>query len=343
MPKTIPIKSAKFIAKRPLNWQQQLSQAITTPAELLSTLHIKPEDCPDYMEICSQFNLKVPRAYVNKMQPGNPHDPLFLQVMTRSQEMLSVDGYGIDPVGDLSSNKTPGLLHKYHGRVLLITTGACAVHCRYCFRRHFPYSEQLAGREQWSQAIAYIQQNRSIKEVILSGGDPLVLSDNKLDTLITQLENIPHISRLRIHSRLPVVLPDRITDRLVDRLAGSRFNVCLVIHANHANEIGPAEFNALNRLKQAGILLLNQAVLLHGINQLVEDQVNLSESLYNAGVLPYYLHLLDPVQGAAHFDVQKEVGISLITQLQNQLPGFLVPRLVREIAGEMSKIPANEL
>jgi EF-P beta-lysylation protein EpmB len=343
MPKTIPIKSAKFIPKLPLNWQQQLSQAITTPAELLSTLHIKPEDCPDYMEICNQFNLKVPRAYVNKMQPGNPHDPLFLQVMTRSQEMLSVDGYGTDPVGDLSSNKTPGLLHKYHGRVLLITTGACAVHCRYCFRRHFPYSEQLAGREQWSQAIAYIQQDRSIKEVILSGGDPLVLSDNKLDTLITQLENIPHISRLRIHSRLPVVLPDRITDRLVDRLASSRFNVCLVIHANHANEIGPAEFNALNRLKQAGILLLNQAVLLHGINQLVEDQVNLSESLYNAGVLPYYLHLLDPVQGAAHFDVQKEVGISLITQLQNQLPGFLVPRLVREIAGEMSKIPANEL
>ena len=343
MPKTIPIKSAKSIAKLPLSWQQQLSQAITKPSELLRALHINPENCPNYMHSCNQFSLKVPLAYVNKMQQGNPHDPLFLQVMTRSQEQVSVNGYNIDPVGDLNANKTPGLLHKYHGRVLLITTGACAVHCRYCFRRHFPYSEQLAGREQWSQAIDYIQQDESIKEVILSGGDPLVLSDNKLDALITQLENIPHISRLRIHSRLPVVLPDRITDSLVNRLACSRFNVCMVIHANHANEIGTTETNVLNRLKQAGILLLNQAVLLNGINQLAEDQVNLSESLYNAGVLPYYLHLLDPVQGAAHFDVKKEAGMQLITQMQSRLPGFLVPRLVREIAGEMSKIPANEL
>ncbi|RDH84868.1 MAG: EF-P beta-lysylation protein EpmB [endosymbiont of Galathealinum brachiosum] len=343
MPKTITIKSENFISNLPISWQQQLSQAVSDPDQLLDILNIKPDQFPLFSEANQQFSLKVPHAYINKIQKSNARDPLLLQIMTQSQEMLPSENFHTDPVGDLNANKTPGLLHKYNGRVLLITTGACAVHCRYCFRRHFPYQQQQAGREQWSQAINYIQHDKSIKEVILSGGDPLVLSDKKLDDLVTQLENIPHITRLRIHSRLPVVLPDRITDKLVNTLSSSRFNVCLVIHANHANEITDNEVNALDKLKQAGIHLLNQAVLLKDINHHIDDQVNLSETLFNAGVLPYYLHLLDPVQGAAHFDVKLNDALCLMTQMQNKLPGFLVPRLVREIAGETSKTPANEL
>ena len=343
MPKIIPIKSAKFDASLSANWQQQLSQAITNPEQLLQMLDLSPADFANSAAANQQFRLKTPQAYVNKMQHGNPHDPLLLQVMTQGAEMQPADGYGTDPVGDLNANKTPGLLHKYHGRVLLITTGACAVHCRYCFRRHFPYSQLQAGREQWAQAIEYIAQHTDIKEVILSGGDPLMLSDDKLDALISQLESLPHLSRLRIHSRLPVVLPERITEALLARLSRSRFHVCLVIHANHANEITLPEIHALQKLKQAGVHLLNQAVLLKGINHTPIDQINLSEALYDAGVLPYYLHLLDPVQGAAHFEVNLKAAIKLISRMQSQLPGFLVPRLVREIAGESSKTPANEL
>lgn len=343
MPKTKPILAIKSVHKLAMGWQQQLAQAITQPAKLLELLQLAPTDFAEHIAPNAQFGVKVPFAYLDKMQIGNPRDPLFLQVMAQAQEMQPVAGYGCDPVGDLQANKTPGLLHKYAGRVLLITTGVCAVHCRYCFRRHFPYPQQQAGREQWSQALDYIQNDTSIKEVILSGGDPLVLSDDRLDDLISRLEAIPHLSRMRIHSRLPVVLPDRITNKLVQRLAQSRFNVCLVIHANHANEIGLQEINALAKLKRGGINLLNQAVLLKGINNNIEDQINLSEALYNAGVLPYYLHLLDAVQGAAHFDVNLEAALSIISQMQASLPGFLVPKLVREIVGEASKTPANEL
>lgn len=325
------------------NWQQQLAQAITEPSQLLQHLHLPSTLFPDNSTAQQQFSLKVPHAYMQKMQAGKADDPLLLQIMSQAKEMLPVEGYTTDPVGDLKASKTPGLLHKYHGRVLLITTAVCAVHCRYCFRRHFPYSEKQAGRDQWAQAINYIRNDQSIKEVILSGGDPLVLSDDRLAALITQLESIPHISRLRLHSRLPVVLPDRITDRLIKRLAASRFNVCLVIHANHANEITKIEINALKKLQHAGIHLLNQAVLLNGINHRIDDQVALCESLYSAGVLPYYLHLLDSVQGAAHFNVSLKDASELINQMRKQLPGFLVPRLVREISGEMSKTPANEL
>lgn len=343
MPKTILIEPANSALNLPPDWQQQLSQAITETSQLLQELNLKPENFAHHSEANRQFSLKAPHAYVKKIEKGNAHDPLLLQIMAQAQEMQLTKGYTTDPVGDLNANQTPGLLHKYHGRVLLITTGSCAIHCRYCFRRHFPYQQQQAGRKQWAQAITYIQQDNSIKEVILSGGDPLVLSDNKLDELITQLEGIPHVTRLRLHSRLPVVLPDRITDTLVNRLAISRLNVCLVIHANHANEITSPEIKALGKLKQAGIHLLNQAVLLNGINQHIDDQLNLSEALYSAGVLPYYLHLLDPVQGAAHFNVKLDDALKLIKQMQNKLPGFLVPRLVREIAGETGKTPANEL
>lgn len=343
MPKTIPIISANSFTTPENSWQQQLAQAITDPQELLDALNLSCDTFGSFAEANRQFNVKVPYAYLKKMQAGQPDDPLLLQMMAQSQEMLNPEGYHADPVGDLNAEKTPGLLHKYHGRVLLITTAACAVHCRYCFRRHFPYAQQQASREQWQQALSYIKNNSSIQEVILSGGDPLTLSDEKLSKLIRQLENIPHLKRLRIHSRLPVVLPARITHELLQRLASSRFTVCMVIHANHANEITTADKAALLKLKDAGVQLLNQAVLLNGINHKLEDQINLSETLFDAGVLPYYLHLLDPVQGAAHFDVKLEHAKRLITKMQAQLSGYLVPRLVRELAGESSKTPANEL
>lgn len=343
MPKTIPLNSLNSASSPQSSWQQQLAQATITPQSLLKTLGLNSNEFGDFLSAHQQFSLKVPQAYLDKIQSHTPDDPLLLQIMTQSQEMLPVDGYNTDPVGDIDSSQTPGLLHKYHGRVLLITTAACAIHCRYCFRRHFPYPQQQAARDDWQDALHYIKHNGSIEEVILSGGDPLVLSDNKLDALISQLEAIPHLSRLRIHSRLPVVLPDRITDDLVNRLSSSRFNICLVIHANHANEITKAEEKVLRKLQYAGIHLLNQAVLLKGVNHLLSEQIALSNRLYSAGVLPYYLHLLDPVQGAAHFEVGKKDASRLISEMRNKLPGFLVPKLVLEIAGENSKTPVNEL
>ena len=343
MPKIIPIEPTKSDRTTSQSWKLQLSEAITEPAQLLEMLDLDAASCEVFSSTPQSFSLKVPLAYIKKMQPGDPEDPLLLQVMTQSLELQHVDGFNKNPVGDLQANKTPGLLHKYYGRVLLITTAACAVHCRYCFRRHYPYSELQAGRDQWQEAIDYIENDTSVKEVILSGGDPLVLSDEKLDTLLSRLEAIPHLSRLRIHSRLPVVLPDRITPALINRLSLSRFNIALVIHANHANEITEAESMSLRKLQLAGVHLLNQAVLLKDINHRVEDQLNLSEALYACGVLPYYLHLLDPVQGAAHFDIPLDDALILMKQLQSRLPGFLIPKLVREIAGETSKTSAYEL
>lgn len=339
MPKTIPITRAS----EPASWQQQLAQAISEPRELLRILQLEPSDCEHFSIDNEDFGIKVPLAYIAKMQRGNPDDPLLLQVMTQHRERLDTPGYDIDPVGDIAANKVAGLLHKYPGRVLLITTQACAVHCRYCFRRHFPYQQQKAANQQWADALDYIRSDSSIREVILSGGDPLVLSDDRLQSLIEQLELIPHLSRLRIHTRLPVVLPDRITAELVDVLGQCRFDVCMVIHANHANEIGMPEAHALGKLRSAGIHLLNQAVLLHQVNHRLEQQIELAEALYRAGVLPYYLHLLDPVAGAAHFNTSQRQALRLVRQMRQQLPGYLVPRLVREVAGEKSKTPADEL
>jgi len=343
MPKTIPFNSLNAASPLSASWQQQLAQASISPQSLLKTLGLPLDEFGDFLNANKQFSLKTPQAYINKIQRGSASDPLLLQIMAQSQELLPVDGYSTDPVGDIDSSQTPGLLHKYHGRVLLITTAACAIHCRYCFRRHFPYQQQQAARDDWQDAVRYIENDNSIEEVILSGGDPLVLSDDKISSLISQLEAIPHLSRLRIHSRLPIVLPDRITDDLVNRLSISRFNICMVIHANHANEISEAEIKVLRKLQYAGIHLLNQAVLLKGINHTLNEQIALSNALYSAGVLPYYLHLLDPVQGAAHFEVDEKHASSIISGMRSKLPGFLVPKLVREIAGEDSKTPAYEL
>jgi EF-P beta-lysylation protein EpmB len=269
------------------------------------------------------------------MQKGDADDPLLMQVLPLASEN-TLSGL-TDPVGDLNAMATPGLLHKYKGRVLLVTTGACAIHCRYCFRRHFPYSSSNPGKNEWQRALEYLRTHDEVDEVILSGGDPLVLDNTKLERLCTALEQIPHIQWLRIHTRLPVVLPSRIDNGLITLLQKLRFRITFVIHANHANELMRDELEALQRLASTGITLLNQSVLLKGVNDSTASLISLSKRLFQAGVLPYYLHMLDPVQGAMHFDVPRNRAIEIQNTLKQELPGFLVPRLVKEMPGEASK------
>ncbi len=319
------------------DWQSELSKAINDPQSLLSMLGLQDKLASLDPELLNQFPLRVTHSYINKMRYGDSQDPLLRQVFPLIDESIEHPQFVSDPVGDHLALTSPGVLQKYQGRALIVATGACAIHCRYCFRRHYPYSTSNPLASQWQNTLDTLQQDTSIKEVILSGGDPLSLSDNKLTALMDDLEAIEHIERLRIHSRLPIVLPHRITNELLACLSNSRFNVVMVIHANHANELVDDVPLALDAIKQSGIALLNQAVLLKGVNNQLPDLINLSEQLWRLGVMPYYLHLLDPVQGAAHFDVSDAEGINLIAQMRKQLSGYLVPRLVREQQGEASK------
>jgi EF-P beta-lysylation protein EpmB len=319
-------------------WQSALARAITDPAELLAAVGLGEEWLPAATAAARLFPLRVPRGFVERMRPRDPRDPLLRQVLPLAEECLAVEGFGADPVGDLSAMVVPGVLHKYHGRVLLTATGACAVHCRYCFRRHFPYAEANPVVDQWRQALDYIAGDVSITEVILSGGDPLSLSDRRLADLARRLEAISHLRRLRLHTRLPVVLPERVNDELRDWLGATRLKTAVVVHANHANEIDAGVIAALAGLKASGAELLNQSVLLRGVNDSTEALVALSEKLFEAGVLPYYLHLLDKVQGAAHFEVEEAAARRLMAELNRQLPGYLVPRLVREIPDAPGKL-----
>ncbi len=273
------------------------------------------------------------------MRPGDPRDPLLLQVLSSAREMADTAGYSRDPVGESgATNPRRGIMHKYHGRVLLIVSGGCAVNCRYCFRRHFPYNENQNSRQQWHEALDYIRADSSIEEVILSGGDPLVATDEQLQQLVEQIGAIAHVQRLRIHSRLPVVIPARITEPLLDAITHARLQTIMVIHCNHAREIDESVAVALAALRRRDITLLNQAVLLAGINDSLEAQLALCQRLFATGTLPYYLHLLDKVQGAAHFDVPESKARLLLAELAARLPGYLVPKLVREIAGADSKV-----
>ena len=339
----IPVQAIPAKPKNTVQWKQELSDAIQDPAELLSFVGLHEDADRLRQAISAQrlFKLRVTRSFAKRMQYGNPQDPLLLQVLPLGNELQHTQGFSADPVGDLHAQKQPGLLHKYHGRVLLITTGSCAINCRYCFRREYPYSEASATQSQWQESLDYIGADNSITEVILSGGDPLMLSDKRLDKLICHLEAIPHLKRLRIHSRLPVVLPSRITNELVQRLYQSRLQAVMVIHSNHAQELDRDVHLAVDKLQQAKILCLNQAVLLNNINDSLSALSDLSERLFEIGVQPYYLHLLDKVSGAAHFDVPEQRAWQLITQMRSQLPGYLVPKLVRELAGEPYKTPVH--
>ncbi len=321
------------------SWQDELSNLIRSPEELFDLLSLPTEQLDAARRACNDFPLRVPRPYAARIQPGNLQDPLLLQVLPLGDELISSPGYNNDPLEEADSNPIPGLIHKYQGRVLLIVSPSCAIHCRYCFRRHFPYDDNKPSRTQWQQALDYIAADDSINEVIYSGGDPLSNNDKQLQWLTDQIAAIPHITRLRVHTRLPVMIPQRITDSCLEWLSQTRLKMVMVLHVNHAQELDCEVGEALNKLKQSGVTLLNQAVLLKGINDSVQAQVDLSERLFELGVLPYYLHLLDKVKGAAHFDMTADEAQRLHQALLGQLPGFLVPKLVQEVPGAASKTP----
>lgn len=318
-------------------WQQELAQAIRDPAELLKELALDPALLP--IAEATPFPLRVPRGFVAKMRKGDPDDPLLRQIWPLAAESIPVPGFVADPVGDQAAQAVPGVLHKYHGRVLLIVTGACAVHCRYCFRREFPYAEAQTNLKDWQPVLDYLAGDTSIREVILSGGDPLSLSNQRLEVLLTGLERIPHLVRLRIHSRLPIVLPERVDEGLLAMLATTRLQPVMVVHANHPREIDTTVRTALQRFRETGVTLLNQSVLLRGVNDEASLLVDLSEALFTAGVLPYYLHLLDRVCGAAHYEVNETEASAIMATLRERLPGYLLPRLVRDQPGQLAKTP----
>ena len=314
-----------------------MKDAVRDLEELCRLLDLPAEFAVAAQESARQFRLFVPRGFLSRMQPGDPADPLLRQVLPLAEETIEVPGFSVDPVRDDLAERQPGLLHKYDGRVLLVTTGTCAIHCRYCFRRHFPYDEAPRSLADWQPAIDEIASDESVHEVILSGGDPLTLVDSTLATLVHRIVQIPHLRRLRFHTRLPIVIPERVTDELVELVRGSRLTPIIVLHANHANELDAHVADAIGRLRDAGILLLNQAVLLAGINDSVEAQAALSERLVDLRVVPYYLHQLDRVAGAAHFEVPVDKGRQIIRELRDRLPGYAVPRYVAEVPGDGSK------
>ncbi|MCG8033791.1 MAG: EF-P beta-lysylation protein EpmB [Candidatus Thiodiazotropha taylori] len=320
-------------------WRKALADGFTDVPSLLEYLQIEPSAVSDHIRASRQFSLRVPKVFATLMRKGYPDDPLLLQVLPSASEMDLADGFSTDPVGDHMAGQSPGLLQKYHGRILIITTGACAVHCRYCFRRHYPYTGATATNSQWRHIIDYLETNPAVEEVILSGGDPLMISDDKLERWLAQLEALPQIKRLRIHTRLPVVLPQRITAELLSVLKRCPINKVMVIHANHPNELSPAVAEGMKRVAASDVTLLNQSVLLKGVNDHCDTLVRLSNRLFEIGVLPYYLHLLDRVEGAAHFELEKTAILRLQQQLMTELPGYLMPRMVREIAGVLYKTP----
>jgi EF-P beta-lysylation protein EpmB len=320
------------------DWRELWRDAITDAAELLQTVGLAHR--ADLLRAGDAgFALRVPRGFVARMRHGDARDPLLLQVLPQLAETDVVAGFSKDAVGDLASRENQGVLHKYHGRALLIASGSCAINCRYCFRRHFPYGEEIAAAGQWRHAIEHLQSDRSITELILSGGDPLALATSKLDELTRALAALPQVVRLRIHTRLPIVLPERIDEAFCRWLAALPLQKVVVLHANHANELDASVDAACRNLRGAGATVLNQSVLLRGINDDAAALVALSERLFAAGVLPYYLHQLDRVQGAAHFEIDDARAQELLDAMRVQLPGYLVPRLVREVAGDRSKRP----
>ncbi len=324
------------------DWKRLWRDAVRDPQELLALLELEARVPGLSAAAAGQFPLRVPRGFVARMRLGDPHDPLLRQVLPLDDELRPTPGFGLDAVGDAAAKTATGVIHKYRGRALLIATGSCAVHCRYCFRRHFPYAEETAAAGQWREAVDAIRADSGIDEVILSGGDPLSLATPKLAELTAQLATLPHLRRLRIHTRLPVVLPERVDAELVAWLRALPWPVAVVIHANHANEFDDAVDAALQRLRAAGATLLNQAVLLRGVNDSVEALAALSERGFAAGVLPYYLHQLDRVAGTAHFEVDDARALALHAALSARLSGYLVPKLVREVAGDTGKRPLSE-
>ena len=332
MLKTIPVQQH-------ISWQDCLTDLLTDPMELLSLLELEPERVNLSMDVLREFPLRLPRNFISRMQKGNPKDPLLLQVLPQQDELLDYPGFVSDPLAERQFNPMPGILHKYAGRVLLMPTSSCAIHCRYCFRRHFPYAENRPDKKQWLKSLQYIRQDSSLTEVILSGGDPLLISDKHLEWLLEHLTTIPHIKRVRIHTRLPVVIPQRISQDLCDLFARYQLQFIMVMHINHAQELNDEVKAACDRLKEAKVDLLNQSVLLKDVNDDPQALIDLSENLFASGVMPYYLHMLDKVRGSGHFDVNLQKAKEIMGELRAQLPGYLVPKLVQEEAASANKTP----
>ncbi|MDO3720437.1 EF-P beta-lysylation protein EpmB [Marinobacter sp. chi1] len=323
-------------------WQQLLSNSITSPADLLERLELAPETWLEGAKTGHRlFAVRVPEPFLARMRKGDPYDPLLRQVLPLTDETEPADGFVQDPLAENGAIQTTGLIRKYRSRALLMVTGQCAINCRYCFRRHFPYEDQRLSPSDRQKVIETLGDSPEINEVIFSGGDPLVASDRLLADWADAITGLPHIRRLRLHTRLPVVIPQRVCDALIDWISQTSVRVVMVLHINHPAEIDASVREALARLSEVGVTLLNQSVILRGINDSADTLESLSESLFDAGVLPYYLHAFDPVRGAHHFDVEDQRAQGLIQQLLTRLPGFLVPRLVREIPGEESKTPLN--
>ncbi|MEP1383719.1 MAG: EF-P beta-lysylation protein EpmB [Paraglaciecola sp.] len=335
---------SQIIPKKPLsvesNWQKELATAFTDPVSLLNYLNLPVDNFTKDIAARQLFPMRVPRPFANRMKKGDALDPLFLQIFTSKHEFNTSAGYSTDPL-DEQNNNQPGVLHKYQNRLLLLVRGGCAVNCRYCFRRHFPYSDNHLNKHQWQEALQYIADNPQINEVIYSGGDPLMAKDDFLAWLTQEIEKIPHVIRLRIHTRLPVVIPSRITPELISWFSESRLKPVMVVHVNHANEIDNHLAEAVKKLTKAGVTVLNQSVLLKNVNHLAEHQIELCEKLFEIGVMPYYLHVLDKVEGAEHFDLPDSQATALLKEMIKHLPGYLVPKLVREIGGQPGKTPLD--
>ncbi|QDT75935.1 EF-P beta-lysylation protein EpmB [Lacipirellula limnantheis] len=319
-------------------WQRELRDSIRDPRRLAELLGLPAELAVRARAGASDFPVFVPPSYLRRIEPGNPSDPLLLQVWPAAAEADAPHGFTDDPVEDASFALRPGLLQKYAGRALMVVTGACAIHCRYCFRRHFPYHQAPPSEPVWDAAIDALGDDPAIEEIILSGGDPLTVTDARLARLAEQFAAVPHLRRLRIHTRLPVMIPSRVNDELLNWITGTRLTSVMVIHANHAQELDEEVAAALRRLTTAGVLLLNQAVLLRGVNDTVDAQAELNSRLIDLGVTPYYLHQLDRVRGAAHFEVSVERGREIIAELRRRLPGYAVPQYVQEQPGAAHKM-----
>jgi EF-P beta-lysylation protein EpmB len=330
---------ARIIPRTEALWELSLATAFTSSEALIRFLQLDPALADGANSAAERFPLLVPRGFASLMEKGNPDDPLLRQVLPLAIESERKPGYSDDPLDEQQATRNPGLLQKYPGRALLVSTGACGIHCRYCFRRHFPYRQSTASNDHWRTTLHTLRSDPSVTEIILSGGDPLMLADDTLEGMIRDLQQIPHLSRLRIHSRLPIVLPERCNSRLPTILGNSRLQTVLVVHCNHARELGPAAVEALIRFRASGVTLLNQSVLLRGVNDSVTSLCDLSESLFGAGILPYYIHLLDRVLGAAHFEVAPDRARQLQKGVRERLPGYLVPRFVMERPGVKTKLP----
>ncbi len=326
------------------SWQQILAGSITSPAALLNRLRLPEEAWLVGAEAGHErFPIRVPEPFLARMRPGDPDDPLLRQVLPRIEEATDKAGYVRDPLEENSAIQTTGLIRKYRTRALLMVTGQCAINCRYCFRRHFPYSEQRLSPEDRQTVLATLHRSPEINEVIFSGGDPLAVNDRLLSQWARDIAGVPHVRRIRLHTRLPIVIPQRVCDALLKWLTGTPLQIVIVVHVNHPAELDATTRRALSLLKSAGATLLNQSVILRGVNDDVQVLTELSETLFSAGVLPYYLHAFDPVAGAHHFDVSDDEARKLVREMLETLPGFLVPRLVREVPGRASKTPINLL